>query len=64
MNHLTVVRERVLQQIEPESFFPIFVVLVAVKNSHKLKFRTMLLRLQAEAVGREKPLAVLIFHAP
>lgn len=46
----------------PESFFPIF--FIAIKNSHKLWVRTMLLWLQAEAVGREKPPAVLIFHAP
>lgn len=46
----------------PESFFPIF--FIAIKNSHKLWVRTMLLWLRAEAVGREKPPAVLIFHAP
>lgn len=46
----------------PKRFFPIY--FIAIKNSHKLWVRTMLLWLQAEAVGREKPLAVLVFHAP
>lgn len=39
-------------------------IFIAIKNSCKLWVRAMLLWLQAEAVGREKPPAVLIFHAP
>lgn len=49
----------------PGSFLPCFFLLfVAKKNGHKLWVRTILLWLQAEAVGREKPPTVLVFHAP
>lgn len=41
-----------------------FFLFIAKKNGHKLWVRTMLLWLQAEAVGREKPPTVLVFHAP